>query len=115
MGPPERITARGRRRSISAQGVSWGQELGIDVELADPPGDELGELAAEVEHHDRVRLDRPVAARADRGRGIERHLEIGLDLGVVRCKDPMAGVGRLAVDGLAALGPAGWGGLRVGG
>ena len=29
------------------------QELGIDVELADAASDELGELAAEVEDHDR--------------------------------------------------------------
>ncbi len=84
-----------------------GQELGVDVELTDPPCDELGELAAEVEDEDRVRagrrLDpRPVVARAIRGRRVERGLEVGLDLGVVRCEHAMAGVGRLAVDGLAA-------------
>src|SRR5207342_2368219 len=30
-----------------------GQELGVDVQLAHAPGDELGELAAEVEDDDR--------------------------------------------------------------
>ena len=83
------------------------QELGVDVELADPPRDELGELAAEVEHEDRVRAGRrlgpgPVVARAIRRRRVERGLEVRLDLGVVRSEHAMAGVGRLAMDGLAA-------------
>ena len=47
---------------------------------------------------------RPVVGRAIRGRRLERRLEIGLDLGVVGGEDAMAGVGRVAVDGLAALG-----------
>ena len=47
---------------------------------------------------------RPVVARAVRGRGLERGLEVGLDLGVVGGEDPVPGVGRLAVDGLAPLG-----------
>jgi hypothetical protein len=33
---------------------------------------------------------------------VERLLQVGLDLGVVRGQDPMAGVGRLAVDRPAA-------------
>jgi hypothetical protein len=34
---------------------------------------------------------------------MQRGLEIRLDLGVIGGKDAMAGVGRLAVDGLAAV------------
>ena len=34
-----------------------GQELRVDVQLADAARDELGELAAEVEDDDRVGLD----------------------------------------------------------
>ncbi|MFI5255385.1 MAG: hypothetical protein ACHQ15_08010 [Candidatus Limnocylindrales bacterium] len=83
------------------------------MQLAHPTGDELGELAAEVEDDDGVRAGRPgVAGPAGRwpllrraiGRGrVERRLEVGLDLGVVRGQDAMARVGRLAVDRLAAL------------
>ena len=32
-----------------------GQQLGVDVQLAHAAGDQLGELAAEVQHDDRVR------------------------------------------------------------
>jgi hypothetical protein len=84
------------------------------MELAHAAGDELGELAAEVEDHDRVGLFRlwraggagtgAVLCRALGRRRVERHLEVGLDLGVVRRENAMAGVGRLAMDGLAALG-----------
>ena len=84
------------------------EQLGVDVELADAASDQLGELAAEVEDDDRS---------GHRGRGaillvvdgaiggwcLERGLEIGLDLRVVRGEDAMAGVGRVAVDGLAAV------------
>ncbi len=38
-----------------------------------------------------------------RARGVQGDLQVGLDLGVVRGKDAVAGVRRLAVDGLAAL------------
>ena len=76
------------------------------MELADAAGDELGELAPEVEDDDRVGLEPGTGRRASRsgGRGVERDLEVGLDLGVVRGEDPVTGVRRLAVDGLAALG-----------
>ena len=91
-----------------------GKELGVDVELADPARDELGELAAEVEDDDGVRFAacrapararrRPDGLGRSLGAGcLERRLEVGLDLGVVGGEDPVAGVGDLAVDGLAAL------------
>ena len=85
------------------------QELRVDVELADAAGDQLGELAAEVEDDDRAGFGgrgagRPVVARAIRGRGLERGLEVRLDLGIVGGEDPMPGVGRFAVDGLAPPG-----------
>ena len=86
-----------------------GQELGVDVQLAHATRDQLGELAAEVEDGDgrgpgRGRGDRrPVLGCARRRRRVERNLEIGLDLGVVGCEHPVAGVGRLTVDGLPAL------------
>ena len=48
------------------------------------------------------------SVRAVRRRRVERRLEIGLDLGVVGREDAVAGVGRLAVDRLAALLVAGW-------
>ena len=75
------------------------------MELADAAGDELGELAAEVEDDDGV--GGPIvagrsAAAPLRGGRVERGLEVGLDLGVVGGEDAVAGVGRLAVDGLAA-------------
>jgi hypothetical protein len=80
------------------------QQLGIDVELADPAGDELGELAAEVEDDDRSGGRRGgIWAGAIRGRGVQCGLEVGLDLRIVRCEDAVPGIGRLTVDGLAAL------------
>ncbi len=84
------------------------QQLGVDVELADPARDQLGELAAEVEDDDRAGRGGPVAVGpvvggAVGGRGLERRLEVGLDLGVVRGEDPVTGVRRLAVDRLAPL------------
>ena len=84
-----------------------GQELRVDVELADAAGDELGELAAEIEDRDGA-VRRPVSARwavvggALGGGRLEGGLEVCLDLGVVRSEDSVAGVGRLAVDGLPA-------------
>ena len=84
------------------------EQLRVDIELAHAAGDELSELAAEVEDDDGAlagvrRARRSVVSRTvERGR-IERCLEIGLDLGVVRCEDAVAGVGGLTVDGLAAL------------
>ena len=80
-------------------------QLGVDVQLADAAGDQLGELAAEVEDDDGIGLGGvgPVGRGAVRGRGVEGGLEVGLDLGVVGGEDAVAGVRRLAVDGLAAL------------
>ena len=79
------------------------QELGVDVELPHTPRDQLGELAAEVEHHDRVRLLGRLGLDALRRSGVERLLEVRLDLGVVGGEDAMAGVGRLAVDRPSAI------------
>ena len=85
------------------------QQLRVDVELAHAAGDELGELAAEVEDDDGARGGGRRAGRVGRRdersgeRRLERGLEIGLDLGVVRGEDAVAGVGGLTVDGLAAL------------
>ena len=90
------------------------QQLGVDVQLADATGDQLGELAPEVEHHHGVRLrtggcfgSGPAGAIGDRALGdgcLQRGLEVGLDLGVVGRHDPVTGIGRRAVDGLAATG-----------
>ena len=80
------------------------------MQLADAAGDQLGELAAEVEDDDRIGLaDVGAVAVRSRRRGgrVERGLEIGLDLGVVGGEDAVAGVRGLAVDGLAALRRAG--------
>ena len=84
-----------------------GQQLRVDIELADAARDELGELAAEVEDDDGLAVvgvgrGGAIGGRAIRGGRLERGLEVGLDLGVVRGKDPVAGVRGLAVDGLAA-------------
>ena len=70
------------------------------MELADAARDQLGELAAEIEHGDEgMRLTcRVVARRPLRTRGMERGLEIRLHLGVVGSKDAVAGIRRLAVD-----------------
>ena len=90
------------------------------MELADAAGNELGQLAAEVEDDDRVGLGR---ARLPAGNGspgtidlrtlgrpgVEGDFEVGLDLGVVRGKHAVARVGGLPVDGRAALS----GGLAV--
>ena len=111
------------RRSSSANGGVVGQQLRVDVQLAHAACDELRELAAEVEHDDAVgRLRRAVDRWAGRRavafgrRRVEGDLEVRLDLGVVGREDAVAGVGRLAMDGLAArAGPApvgrlgGWG------
>src|SRR3954463_13207488 len=72
---------------------------------ADAAGDQLGELAAEIEDDDGVRLAPvgPVARSSDGRRRLERRLEIGLDLGVVGGEDAMTGVRRLSVDGLPAF------------
>jgi len=80
-------------------------QLGVDVQLADAPRDQLGELTSEVEDDDRIRLAgfRESRRRTVRRGRFEGGLEVRLDLGVVRGEDPMAGVGRLAVDGLAAV------------
>ena len=93
-----------------------GEQLRVDVELPDPPRDELGELAPEVEDDDGVGLGgRPAADRqagagaivrgAIRAGGMECRLEVRLDLGVVGGENPVTRVGRLAVDGLATARP----------
>ena len=74
-----------------------GQQLRVDVELADAPGDELCELAAEIEDDDGLAVVGVGRGGAIRGRTVgggrlERGLEVGLDLGVVRGKHPVAGV-----------------------
>ena len=84
------------------------QQLRVDIELSDAARDQLGELAAEIEHDHRTGGRGRGAAGAVIGRAIragrlERGLEIGLDLGVVGSQDAMAGVRRFAVDGLAAI------------
>ena len=75
------------------------QQLGVDVQLPHAAGDQLGELAAEVEDDDGVRLLGRLGLDALRRRRVERLLEVGLDLGVVRGENPMARICRLAVDG----------------
>ena len=74
------------------------QELGVHVQLADAPRDELGELAAEVEHRDRLGLLGSLGLDPLRRRGVECLLEVGLDLGVVGGEYTVSGVGRLAVN-----------------
>jgi len=81
------------------------QEHRVDVELPDASRDQLGELTAEVEDDDGVRLDavRSIVGAASGNRSVEGGLEIRLDFRVVGRKDAMPGVGRLTVDGLAAV------------
>ena len=80
------------------------KELRVDVELADAAGDELGELAAEVEDDDGVGLGRarlaagdgaprPIELRALGRPGVEGDLQVRLDLGVVRGEHAVARVG----------------------
>ena len=115
IGVVDRVPAAGqddRPGAASLDLLVWRvvrQELGVDVELADAARDQLGELAAEVEDDDGAGFGgrgagRPVVTRAVGGRGLERGLEVGLDLGVVGGEDPVPGIRRLAVDGLAPLG-----------
>jgi hypothetical protein len=80
------------------------QELRIHVQLAYATRDELGELAAEVEHRHGVRVLRSFGLDALRRWRVERLLEVCLDLGVVGGEDPVAGVRRLAVDRAPAIG-----------
>ena len=53
-GPPDRMIAFGRRATISATRGGVRHDLGVDPRLADPAGDQLGVLGAEVDHHDQV-------------------------------------------------------------
>ena len=114
VGVVDRVRAAGQDDRPGAPALEFGerrvvrQQLGVDVQFADAPGDQLGELAAEVEDDDGralllVRGGRAIVGRAIRGRGFQRGLEIGLDLGVVGGQDPVTGVGLLAVDRLATL------------
>ena len=81
------------------------EQLRVDVELADAPRDQLGELAAEIEDDDRAGFGAgAVLARCAVGcRRMERGLEIGLDLRIVRSEHAMAGIGCFAVDCFASL------------
>ncbi len=80
------------------------QELGVDVQLANAAGDQLGELAAEVQDDDGVGLSR-LCLGALGWRRVQRLLEIGLHLGIVRSQDPVARVGGLAMDRPATIAP----------
>ena len=69
-----------------------GQQLRVDVELADPARDQLGELASRSPGRRRRRararsaaVGGSVGAAVGRGR-VERDLEVGLDLRVVRTR-----------------------------
>jgi hypothetical protein len=86
-------------------------ELGVHIQLADAAGDQLGQLAPEVEDDDGTRFDGGGSGngRAVRRGGVERRLEIGLDLGVVGGEHAVPCIGRLAVDGLAPLRRGRWG------
>ena len=79
------------------------EQLGVDVQLADPPRDELCVLAAKVEDHHGVWLGLD-AVRDPLGWGhVQRRFEVRLDLGIVRGQDAMTGVGELAVNRAPAL------------
>ena len=84
------------------------EEFAVHVELAHASCDELGELAAEVEDDDGLAIlgvggGRSIVRGTVGSGGIQRGLEVGLHLRVVRGEDPMARVGGFTVDGLAAL------------
>ena len=56
-GPPERMMARGAKASMRAGSRAVnGQDLAIDTALAHAAGDQLGELAAEIENEHAVVL-----------------------------------------------------------
>jgi len=82
-----------------------GEELRVDVQLADAPRDQLGELAAEVEDDDRVGFCGvpAIVRRSGRFGSMKGRLEIGLYLCVVRGQHAMTRVRCFAVDGLAPL------------
>ena len=48
-GPPERMMALGASLRTRASSTHGRHDLAVDVQLADPPGDELGELRAVVD------------------------------------------------------------------
>jgi hypothetical protein len=75
-----------------------GEQLAVDVELAHAARDQLRELAPEVEDDDRVGLGGNLRGSL-RGRRVQRLLQIGLDLRVIRGEDSMAGVRGLAMNG----------------
>ena len=85
-------------------GVSCGQQLGVDVELAHASRDQLGELAPEVEDRHGVGLFRGLGGDALRRRRVEGLLEVRLDLGVVWGEDAVPRIRGLAVDRPSALG-----------
>ena len=74
VGPPDRMIAAGVASLDLGQRRVVRQELGVDVELAHAARDELGELAPEVEDHDRVGLAAAAAGgrSSARGRGRAR-------------------------------------------
>jgi hypothetical protein len=80
------------------------QELRVHVQLADASRDELRELAAEIENRDGIRSLGRLGLDALGRWGVQRLLEVGLDLGVVGGEDAVPGVRGLAVDRAAALG-----------
>jgi hypothetical protein len=63
----------------------------------------LSGLAAEIEYDDAVGRFAFCRRGAHRRRRVQRNFEVGLYFGVVRREHAVAGVGRFAVDGLAAV------------
>ena len=57
-GPPDRISADGRRAATSAAVIRFGHDLREDLQLAHPAGDQLGVLGAEVDDEDGAGRDR---------------------------------------------------------
>ena len=55
-GPPEKITPFGRLRRELGGGDRVGDDLGVDVGLADAAGDQLRVLGAEVDDEDGVEV-----------------------------------------------------------
>ena len=83
-------------------------QLRVNVELTDSTRDQLRVLASEIEYDDGVGLGhgRGIRQRSIGRRRLEGGLEIGLDLGVVGGEHTMAGIRRVAVNGLAPLRPS---------
>ena len=95
-----------RRASSSSAVVSWRDDLGIDVGLADPAGDELRVLGAEVDDEDRAASCRAGVADVRRSSAAHPHtlgalqgLALGLqggghhDLGLLELLDRLVAAG----------------------